>query len=151
VTKEIVSISLGPSNRDYEFTARLFDQEIHVWRFGTDGDVRAARELVAQYDGQVHAIGLGAMNLYFKVGARTYTHQEIQQVASAAQSTPVVDGVHLKSTLERWAIAQIAQEHRQILHHRRILVISGLERYGMAQVLSSYTDDLLFGDPMFQL
>jgi predicted amino acid dehydrogenase len=151
VTKEIVSISLGPSNRDYEFTTRMFDQEIHVRRFGTDGDVQGVRELVAQFDGQVHAIGLGAMNLYFKVDSRTYTHHQIQYVASAAQSTPVVDGVHLKSTMERYAIAQIARKHPHIFRHKRVLVVSGVDRYGMAQVLSSYTDNLLFGDPVFQL
>jgi predicted amino acid dehydrogenase len=151
VTKEVVSISLGPSSRDYEFATHMFDREIHVQRFGTDGDVRRARELVAQFDGRVHAIGLGGMNLTFKVGPQTYTHEQIQHVASAAQSTPVVDGAYLKRTMERWAVAQIVQEHRQLLSHRRVLVLSGVDRYGMAQVLSRYTDDLLFGDPVFQL
>jgi predicted amino acid dehydrogenase len=151
VTKEIVSISLGPSSRDYELTTRLFDNEFHVQRFGTDGDVRRARELVGQFDGRSHAIGLGAMNLTFRVGSRTYNHDQIQYVASAAQSTPVVDGVHLKSTWDRWAMAQIAQEHGQLLRHKRALVVSGVARYGMARVLGSYTDTLLFGDPVFQL
>ncbi len=151
MTKEIVSVSLGPSSRDYEFTAQMFGEEIHVQRFGTDGDVRRARELVSQFDGQVDAIGLGAMNVYFTVGARTYIHQQIQQVANAAQSTPVVDGVHLKNTLERWAIGQVAQEQKGIFSHKRVFVVSGVDRYGMAQVLSSYTHQILFGDPIFHL
>jgi hypothetical protein len=45
MTKEIVSISLGPSGRDYEFTTQMFGEEIHVRRFGADGDVRRAQEL----------------------------------------------------------------------------------------------------------
>jgi predicted amino acid dehydrogenase len=151
VTKEIVSISLGPSGRDYEFTTQMFDEEIHVRRHGADGDVRRARELVTQFDGQVDAIGLGSMNIYFQVGHRTYVHQQIQHVASAAKTTPVVDGVHLKNTLERWAINQVAQQQRGIFSQKRVSVVSGIDRYAMAQVLSSYTHRILFGDPIFHL
>lgn len=151
MAKEIVSISLGPSSRDYEFTTRMFDQEVHVRRFGADGDARRARELVAQYDGQADAIGLGGMNIYFKVGSRTYVHRQIQWVASAAKSTPVVDGVHLKNTLERLAISRVAEKQRDTFSHKRIFVVSGIDRYAMAEVLSGYTEHLLFGDPIFHL
>ncbi len=151
MTKEIVSISLGPSSRDYEFTTQMFGEEIHVRRFGADGDVRRARELVAQFDGQVNAIGLGSMNIYFKVGHRTYIHRQIQWVAEAARTTPVVDGVHLKNTLERQTIARVAEQQRGIFSHKRILVVSGIDRYAMAEVLSSYTEHILFGDPIFHL
>jgi predicted amino acid dehydrogenase len=151
MTKEIVSVSLGPSSRDYELSTQVFGEEVHVRRLGVDGDVRRARDLVAQFDGQVDAIGLGGANLYLKVGRRTYIHQQIQALADAAQTTPVVDGVHLKNTLERWAISQVAQQHPGIFGHKRIFVVSGIERYAMAQVLSSYSHHLFFGDPIFQL
>ncbi len=151
MTKEIVSISLGPSGRDYEFTTQMFGEEIHVRRFGADGDVRRAHELVAQFDGQVDAIGLGGMNVYFQVGHRTYIHQQIQQVANAAQISPVVDGVHLKNTLERLAINQVAQQQRGIFSHKRVFVVSGIDRYAVAQVLGSFTHRILFGDPIFHL
>jgi predicted amino acid dehydrogenase len=151
MTKEIVSISLGPSSRDYQFTTQMFGEEVRVRRYGADGDLRRARELVAQFDGQVDAIGLGAMNVYFRIGPRTYVHQQIQQVARAARTTPVVDGVHLKNTLERWAIGRVAQERRGIFAHKRVFVVSGIDHYAMAQVLSSYTPQVIFGDPIFHL
>jgi predicted amino acid dehydrogenase len=151
MAKEIVSVSLGPSSRDYEFGTRMFGEEIHVRRFGADGDVRRARELVTQFDGQVDAIGLGAMNVYFKVGHHISIHQQIQQIATAAQITPVVDGVHLKNTLERWAIGRVAEQQRGIFAHKRVFVVSGIDRYAMAEVLSSYTHQILFGDPIFHL
>ncbi len=151
MTKEIVSVSLGPSSRDYEFTTQVFGEQVHVRRFGVDGDVRRARDLVTQFDGQVDAIGLGGAHIYFQVGRRRYIHQQIQTVAGAAQTTPVVDGVHLKSTLERWAISQVADQHPGIFGHKRVFVISGIEHYAMAQVLSSYSRHILFGDPIFHL
>jgi predicted amino acid dehydrogenase len=151
VPKEIVSVSLGPSSRNYEFTAQILGESIHVRRFGADGDVGRAADLVAQFDGKVGAIGLGGMNVYFKVGHRTYIHQQIQQVAAAASTTPVVDGVHLKNTLERWAISEVAREHPGIFSHKRVFVVSGIDRHAMAEVLSSYSHRIVFGDPVFHL
>jgi predicted amino acid dehydrogenase len=151
VTKEIVSVSLGPASRDYEFNTQILGEEVRVRRFGVDGDARRARELVAHFDGQVDAIGLGGMNVYFRIGHRTYIHQQIQQIAKAARTTPVVDGIHLKNTMERWAISRVAQEQPGIFGHKRVFVVSGIDRYGMAQVLSNYTQQILFGDPIFHL
>lgn len=151
MTKEIVSISLGPASRDFEFTTQMFGEDVHIRRLGTDGDVQHAQGLVAEYDGQVDAIGLGSMSIYFKLGHRTYVHQQVQQVAKAAQVTPVVDGVHLKNTLERWAIGQVAQLEHGIFGHKRVFVVSGIDRYAMAQVLSNYTHRILFGDAIFHL
>jgi hypothetical protein len=34
MSKEIVSVSLGPSSRDYELATEMFGKEIHVRRFG---------------------------------------------------------------------------------------------------------------------
>ena len=132
MTKEIVSVSLSPSSRDYMFTTELFGEEVHVRRYGADGGVQRARELVAQFDGQVDAIGLGGMNNYFRVGHRTYIHKQIQQIASVAQTTPVVDGVHLRNTLERWAIGRVAKQQPGIFSHKRVFVVAGIDRYGMA-------------------
>jgi len=151
VTKEIVSVSLGPSTRDFAFTTKLFGEEVHVQRLGADGSVQRARELVAQFDGQVDAIGLGGMNICFRVGNRTYVHRQIQQIASTAQATPVVDGAHLRNTMERWAIGQVAKQQPGILSHKRVFVVSGIDRYGMAQVLSTFTSEIRFGDPIFHL
>lgn len=151
MTKEIVSISLGPSTRDYEFTTQVFGEEIRIRRYGTDGGVQQAGEMVAQFDGKVDAIGLGSMNIYFQVGPRRYVHQQIQRVASAAEVTPVVDGVHLKNTLERWAISQVAEREPGVFSQKRVFVVSGIDRYAMADVLSGFTQRILFGDPVFQL
>ncbi len=108
--KEIVSISLGPASRDYELTIPVSGEEFHVRRVGTDGDAGHARELVAQLDGQVDAIGLGGICLRLRVGCRTYSYQQLQQIADAARTTPVVDGAHLRETLERWAISRVAEQ-----------------------------------------
>ena len=151
MTKEIVSVSLGPSSRDYEFTTRIFGEEVRVRRMGSDGDAHRARELVAQLDGQVDAIGLEGMTLYSEMHHRSYVHQQAQAIASAAHISPVVDGVHVKETLERWSVAQLAEMDRGLFRHKRVFVVSGFDHRGMAEVLGNYTKHLVFGDPIFHL
>jgi predicted amino acid dehydrogenase len=151
MAREIRSISLGPSDHDYAFVRQLFGHEFHVQRLGTDGNIRRARELVAQLDGQTDVIGLGGMNFHFQVGRHTFIHQQIQTVAHAAQATPVVDGTHMKNTLERWALSQVAQQQPELFRYRRIFVLSGVDCYATAQVLSQLTDRMVFGDPIFHL
>jgi pentatricopeptide repeat protein len=149
--KRIVSISLGSSQRDYQFTTTLLGQRIEVRRIGTDGDVGRAAALVREHDGQVDAIGLGGLTPVFRVGEARYPHREAISIARGAQKTPVVDGGGMKATLERWAIHQANRQVRGIFNYRRILVTSGLERYPLAQALSQYEADLRFGDPIFTL
>ena len=149
--KEIVSISLGPTSRDYELTIPVSGEEFHVRCVGTDGDAGRARELVAQLDGHVNAIGLSGLCLQVRVGHRIYSHQQVQQIAAAARTTPVVDGTHLRETLERWAISRVAELQPGILSQKRVFVVSGIDRYGLAEALSFYTPHLSFGDPIFHL
>jgi predicted amino acid dehydrogenase len=144
---KIVSISLGPSNQDYEITAQAFGAEFQVQRIGTDGDAERARELVKEFDGAAAAIGLGETSLLFKVGRYTYGHGEIQSIARAAKVTPVVDGTHLKNTLDRWSLNHVASQQPGLFRYRRVLILSGVARYALAQVLTRYTDQISYGDP----
>ncbi len=149
MAKEIASISLGPSSGDYAFNATLWGEEFHVQRLGTDGDVQRARALVAHFDGQVDAIGLGGMKIRFKIGPRTFTQGEIQRVADAARTTPVVDGGHLQNTLLRWAISRVAHQQPDLFRYKHIFVLSGVHHYAPALVLSGFSDSIAFGDPVF--
>ncbi len=98
MSKKVISISLGLSNEDYHFSTKIFNEEISIKRFGTDGDLDRARELITQFDGQADVISLGKMNIFFKVGQRIYIHKKIQKLANLAKNTPVVDGIHIKTS-----------------------------------------------------
>ncbi len=145
--KEVVSITLGRSARDYEFTTTLLGETVHVRRIGTDGNVSRVKSLIQEYDGKVDAIGLGGIVPTFHVGSARYTHNEAQSIANMAQQTPAADGVLLKGTLERWAVAQAVKQEPGRFNYRRVLVFSGIERYPLAQALSTYNIDLRFADP----
>ena len=149
--KRIVSISLGSSARDYSFTTTILGRAVAVERIGTNGDTARAAELVRTYDGQVDAIGLGGLTPVFRVGRARYPHHEAIQIAAQARRTPVVDGGVVKSTLERWAVAQANRKLPGLFHYKKILLTSGIERYQLAAAIAQYGGELRFADPLILL
>lgn len=146
--KRIISISLGLAGRDYQLTTTVLGQHIEIRRFGTSGDVARAAELFAAHDGTVDLFSLGGMQPIFRVGKARYMHREAMRVAAAARRTPLIDGGIFRATLERWAIKRAADRAPDLFRHRRVLVLSGIERYPLVQVLSGYTPELRFADPL---
>ena len=65
--KRIASISLGPFSLDCDFRAKVLGHDFEVVRIGTDGDFKAAKKLVAEWQGKVDAIGLGLVHDHYHV------------------------------------------------------------------------------------
>jgi predicted amino acid dehydrogenase len=148
---EILSVSIGSSRRDHEFHTSLLGHDYHVRRIGTDGNKLEAIRIIRESDGKVAAMGLGGADVYFIIGGRTYIHQDTYRLVQAARETPVVDGATLKQALERWAIKWVLEKRPGLFDNKKILVMSGLDRGGVAEVLSEYTDRFIFGDFMYAL
>lgn len=153
MTITVLSVSLGSSKRDKRATANLLGEDIVIERRGTDGDLGKAIQLIAENDGKVDAFGLGGIDLYLWVGQRKYVVRDALKMARAANKTPVVDGSGLKNTLERravkWAAEEFTGEPR--LKESRALLVSGIDRTGMAQALTQYAKSVVFGDVAFAL
>ncbi|HMQ35722.1 MAG TPA: serine carboxypeptidase, partial [Chloroflexaceae bacterium] len=149
--KRIVSISLGSSARDYRFTATILGRPVEVERIGANGDTARAAELVRSFDGRVDAIGLGGLTPVFRVGRARYPHREAIGIAAQARRTPVVDGGVVKSTLERWAVAQAARKVPGLFRYKKILLTSGIERYQLAAAIAQHEGELRFADPIVHI
>jgi hypothetical protein len=149
--KTVVSVSLGSSTRDHRARVTLLGQEFDVSRVGTDGKLDAAIAKVRELDGRVDAIGLGGIDVYLYAGKHRYALRDGLRLLEAAQVTPVVDGSGLKNTLEREAVRYMQQELGIDVRGRQVLMVSALDRFGMAQALVDAGADVLFGDFIFAL
>lgn len=147
--KRIVSVSLGSAGRDLRETLLLLGHEVELQRRGTDGDVAQAGRLIRELDGQVDAIGLGGMDLYVYVAGRRYTLRQPAQLAAQAEHTPVVCGAGLKGSLERRVVGEL--EHRLGLQGKRVLLVSAVDRFGMAEALAKFGAEVRYGDLAFVL
>jgi len=149
--KEVVSISIGSSLRDHIFEMDFLGERYRIRRVGTDGDKAKAAELIREWDGKASAIGLGGIDVYFQVGDRTYAHKDGLKLLHTAAKTPVVDGSGLKHTLERWSITHIHNTHPEIFKNKRVLIMSGIDRSAIAEVISEFASKVYFGDFLFNL
>lgn len=149
--KKVVSVSLGSSTRDHQSHVELLGEEFDISRVGTDGKLDAAIAKVHELDGHVDAIGLGGIDVYLYAGKHRYALRDGLRLLEAAKITPVVDGSGLKNTLEREAVRYIQEELGIDLRGKKILMVSALDRFGMAQALVDAGADVLFGDFIFAL
>ena len=149
--KRVVSVSLGSSSRDHRADVTLMGEAFDISRVGTDGKLDAAIRLVTQLDGTVDAIGLGGIDVYLYAGRHRYALRDGLRLLQAAKKTPVVDGSGLKNTLERATVRFMQDELGMDLRGRRVLMVSALDRFGMAQALVDAGADVLFGDFIFAL
>jgi len=147
----VVSVSLGSSSRDKIVTAEFLEHEVQVERRGTDGDMARAISLIRELDGKVDAIGLGGIDLYLIAGGKRYVIREALQLAQAAKVTPVVDGSGLKHTLERRTVQWLQETGTVDFREKRVLLVSGVDRFGMAEVLPEVGAITRYGDLIFAL
>ncbi|MFZ5591216.1 MAG: quinate 5-dehydrogenase [Bacillota bacterium] len=147
--KKVVSISLGSARRDHEVTVELLGQTFCISRRGTDGDFERAYQLLRELDGRVDAIGLGGIDVYLRAGDDCYVVQDGLRLLQTVKETPVVDGSGLKNTLER-QVAYYLREHTNLLPSGcRVLMVSAVDRFGMAEAFSQLACDVTFGDLIF--
>lgn len=150
--KEVVSISLGDSKYDYEFETEFLGNRYVIRRFGTDGDIDQAANLLLKWNNNADAIGIG--HVKFPSPIDSYNHPKkhaIQLKHIATQlNTPVTTGEKLRSVLEEWAIRYIQFKWNHYFTNAISLFLSGITQYRMAKVLNEFTDNLSFADPVLE-
>jgi len=147
--KRVVSVSLGSSKRDHKVLVELLGEKFEIARMGTDGDFNRAMDLLRKLDGQVDAIGLGGIDVYLFVRKKRYAIKDGLKLMDAVKVTPVVDGSGLKNTLEREVVRILAEETDLLKKGTRVLMVSSVDRFGMAEALSEMGCDMTFGDLIF--
>lgn len=151
MVKKVVSISLGSSTRNHLVETEILGERFIIERIGTDGDKNKAIELIRALDGKVDAFGIGGTDLYIYAGNRRYTFRESKEIAQAAKTTPIVDGSGLKNTLERRVVEYLQKEKIVDLPDKKVLMVCAVDRFGMAEALTTAGCDMTYGDLIFAL
>lgn len=150
--KRVVSVSLGSSTRDHRFETEILGQPVVIERIGTDGDVKRAHQLMLELDGKVDALGVGGTDLYLRAGNRRYLIRETAYIVSGVKKTPIVDGGGLKASWERWLITDYLPNRKGIsFRGKKVLLVSSVDRYGLAEAFTLAGADVIFGDFIFAL
>lgn len=147
--KRVVSVSLGSSRRDHRVQVKLLGEEFEISRVGVDGDFEKALAKLQELDGRVDAIGLGGIDVYVYSAGKRYAFKDGLRLMEAVKTTPVVDGSGLKNTLERETVHYLLRETDYINKDTRVLMVSAVDRFGMAEAFVDAGCDVTFGDLIF--
>lgn len=149
--KRVVSVSLGSTGRDHEVENVVYGCRLLIQRFGTDGDLSRAAELLRGLDGKVDALGLGGVNLYLRAGKRRYQLRDGARLAAQVRRTPLVDGSGIKDTVEKELVRLIQKEAGWPRRGQVVLIVSALDRWALAESLVEAGCRLMIGDALFAL
>ncbi|MBD3176841.1 MAG: quinate 5-dehydrogenase [Armatimonadia bacterium] len=72
-------------------------------------------------------------------------------MAQAAGDTPIVDGSGLKNSIERRTVEWLAERGVVDFADARTLVVSAVDRFGMADAVAAQGGEVIFGDLIFGL
>ena len=151
ILKKVLSISLGASSRNHKVKKTILGQTVSIERRGTDGDKGKAARLFSELDGKYDAFGIGGIDLYVYSGTNRYKIRETAAITKKAQVTPVVDGSGLKNTLEPKIVAELQQGKEVDFNDKTVLIVSAVDRYGMAKTFQKLGCQLIVGDLLFIL
>jgi hypothetical protein len=150
--KRIVSVSLGSPKRDKRVEVEILGERFQIERVGTGGDLEKARQLFASLDGQATVLCVGGTDLWLRAGKRRYPIRDAFRMVRDVRRTPLVDGGGIKASWERHLILDyLPRVHGISFNGKRVLLVSSVDRYGMAEAFVEAGADVIFGDFIFAL
>jgi predicted amino acid dehydrogenase len=149
--KNVISISLGASSQDFEFSTTFLGARLRVRRLGTDGSTARAIELLAHWDGQADAIGLGVAKDSRGLGARRLVERDSMRMQRAVTRVSVTTGARLGEIFLEWAVRRTQAQLGHYFDNANVLFFSGMAHRKLAGTLWEYTENLMFADPLLQL
>jgi hypothetical protein len=151
--KKAISISIGSSSRDKEAMVDILGEEVHISRVGTDGDMDKAAQLYRDLDGHVDAFGVGGADRGLYVDGKWYELHSVKRLFKDVKITPIVDGLGLKTTLEIGAAQFLDSEIPEYMDKigRTVLVMTALDRFGLATSFIKANYQYTFGDMLYSL
>lgn len=147
--KHVVSVSLGSSKRDKRQEVNILGEDFLIERIGVDGDMKRFGQMFKDLDGTVDALGVGGADIYVVVGKRRYAFRQILNLVKGNSKTPIVDGSGLKHTLERETVETLQRDGTVDFKKETVLLVSAVDRFGMAQALDKLGGKIIYGDLLF--
>ncbi|MEA1968096.1 MAG: dehydrogenase [Thermodesulfobacteriota bacterium] len=150
--QQITNISMGPESDNYQFETEFMNQHFTVRRFGTDGDLEKAKDLLLKWNKKADVICIGSFQFAYTLGSKPVTDKKTQdlfQLASQLQ-IPVTTGDTLRRVSHEWCIRHIQfQLGDSYFTNANVLFLSGMVSSSIINVMKEYTDNLSFADPIF--
>lgn len=151
--KKIINISLGPEIEDYQIETEFNGQMFSIQRFGTSEDLIKAEDLLLKRNKRADVICISGIKYPSTMGTQGITHKKTRELLELCERlhTVVTTGETLYKVGQEWSIRNIQFSlGNSYFTNANVLFFSGLSNSTLAQVMSEYTDNLMFADPVIE-
>jgi predicted amino acid dehydrogenase len=147
----IVNVSLASSERDYDEHVTFLEQEFHLRRIGTDGNVAAAEELVRTWAEDADVLAVTGIREARVAGLYDGDLEAVNRVKRATRMVPVTDGHALREVLQDWSIRHVQNVMPGYFTNARVVVLGGTNHVRTISNLREYTENFDFADPLLRV
>jgi predicted amino acid dehydrogenase len=151
--KKIVNISMGSENDNYRVESEFEGQTFSIQRFGTDEDLARAEDLLLKWNKRADVLCISGIKYPTVLGTEGVTHKKTKELLELCERlhTRVVTGETLNRVSQEWSIRNIQfQLGNNYFNNANVLFLSGIANAMLAKVMSEYTENLMFADPIIE-
>ena len=149
--KHIVTITMGPSEGNFDRIIRFQNQEIRMSQYGTDFDLKLVEKLIRQFDGDCDVIALSGIPHPIHHKRKVFIHSMTKKLKNICEKSYLVDGQIFRKCYIPWTLRQYLRENHKLFSRQRIWAYSGLLTRPMVEVFEEMHSRVLYGDPYFFL
>ncbi len=151
--KKIINISLGPASEDYHLKTEFKGQTFSIQRFGTGEDLTRAEDLLLKWNKRADVICISGIKYPPALGTQGITHKKTKELLKLCDRlhTVVTTGETLNRVSQEWSIRNIQfAQGNNYFNNANVLFLSGMGNATLARVMSEYTENLMFADPIIE-
>ena len=150
--KQIINVSLGPKRDDYQFEIQFLGTNFSIKRFGTNGDLKKAEELLFHWSKKADIICLYGIQFPYSIGKKDITDKQTQKLLKLSKQViaPVVTGDLLRTVTHEWSLRHLQFEMNDYFTNARVFFFSGRANSSIATVMNEFTDNLFFADAVIE-
>jgi len=150
-TFRILEINFPQDIRGRGYSFQLPNASVHVESVPGQMTIERAKNIIRDAKGAFDAVALSGLSLTYTVGDRYHRHRFLRELLAERDDDPtmVCDGIRAKDTVERLLMRRIVEQLEGEIANRRILVLSGMDRWGVSEVVSTLKSQIIFGDLMY--
>lgn len=150
--KHIVNISLGPKSEDYQLEVKFLDTDFAIKRFGTDGNLKKAEDLLLHWNKKADVICIFGIQFPHVIGTKEITDLPTKKLLKLSEDveTPVVTGEMLRKVTHEWSLRHLQFAMNSCFTNARVFFFSGRANFSIANVINEFTDNLFFADAVLE-
>jgi len=149
--KKILHLTLDRKIRESNYVLSVLGRDYAVDEQTCPTELSGLRSVFEENIPRYDAIASSGMAVVFFHKGVISVHSKLKDISQRKGSCVITNGLRVRSVLDRHLARRALVEMNGDVRDRRILMLSAIERLGLAEVIADCTSEVVFGDMIFSL